>query len=139
MEANIQLVDGMTLVGKGDSNHWLTMDAAESVGGKDAATRPMEMILIGLGGCTSMDVLSIMRKKRVPFERFEIQIDADQADSYPKVFTNIRIHYIVYGNGINPKDVERAIELSETKYCGVSAMLRQSASIESSFEIKETT
>ena len=82
-----------------------------------------------------MDVISIWRKKRVPFDDFEIKIEAERADTYPKVFTKIRIHYIVHGIGINAKDVERAIELSETKYCGVTAMLRQSALIETSFEI----
>ena len=138
MQAHVKWVDGVTVVGRSDSNHWVTMDSAEKTGGYDAGNRPMEMILIGLGGCTAMDVLSILKKKRVPFTDFEIKIDAERADDFPKVFTKIKVHFIVYGNEINPKDVERAIELSETKYCSVTAMLKKSAEIVTDFEIIES-
>jgi putative redox protein len=137
MKAHVKWVDGMTLLGRGDTNHWIAMDGAEEIGGHDAGSRPMEMVLIGLGGCTGMDVLSILRKKRVPFTDFEIKLDSERADDHPKVFTKIKVHFIVSGKGINPNDVERAIELSETKYCSVAGMLRHSASIETSFEIVE--
>ncbi len=137
MDARVKLADGMTFVGKASSNHWVVMDGPERTGGSDAGTRPMELILIGLGGCTGMDVVSIMRKKRVPFTRFEIELDSEQANEYPKVFTRIKVKYIVYGKNINQKDVERAIELSETKYCSVTAMLSKTATIESSYEIRD--
>ena len=137
MNANIKLVDGMAMVGKGDTNHWVPMDGPESLGGFSAGMRPMEMVLLGLGGCTAMDVLSIMRKKRVPFRDFEIKMKADRADDHPKVFTKIEIIFIVYGQNINERDVERAIELSETKYCSASAMLSKTAEIVTRFEIVE--
>ncbi|MBN2013420.1 OsmC family protein [candidate division KSB1 bacterium] len=137
MEAHVKLVEGISLVGRANSNHWIPMDGPETTGGNDAASRPVELVLIGLGGCTGMDVLSILQKKRVPFTDFEVKLDSERAEDHPKVFTKIKIHFIVYGTGINPKDVERAIELSETKYCPVSAMLKHSAIIETSYEIKE--
>lgn len=137
MEAHIKWLSGLALVGKGSTNHWIPIDGPENLGGFSAASRPLELLLIGLGGCTGMDVLSIMRKKRVPFDDFEIKLEAEQAKEYPKVFTKIRIKFIVYGKSINKVDIERAIELSETKYCSASAMLRQSAQIETSYEILE--
>ena len=127
----------MAMIGKGDTNHWVPMDGPESLGGFSAGMRPMEMVLLGLGGCTAMDVLSIMRKKRVPFRDFEIKMKADRADDHPKVFTKIEIIFIVYGQNINERDVERAIELSETKYCSASAMLSKTAEIVTRFEIVE--
>ena len=137
MKANIRWLGGLSLVGKGSTNHWIPMDSPESHGGFDAASRPLELLLIGLGGCTGMDVLSILQKKRVSIQDFQVELEAEQADEFPKVFTRVTIKFIVYGNGINPKDVERAIELSETKYCSASAMLRHSVKIETSFEIKK--
>ncbi|MEE4311525.1 MAG: OsmC family protein [candidate division KSB1 bacterium] len=137
MNANIKLVDGMAMVGKGETNHWVPMDGPESLGGFSAGMRPMEMVLLGLGGCTAMDVLSIMRKKRVPFRDFEIKMKADRADDHPKVFTKIEITFIVYGQNIKERDVERAIELSETKYCSASAMLSKTAEIITRYEIVE--
>lgn len=139
MNAQIKWIDGVALVGKGATNHWITMDGPEHLDGYDAASRPLELILIGLGGCTGMDVLSILRKKRVPFTDFEISIAAEQASEYPKVFTKIAIKFIVYGTGINHQDVERAIELSETKYCAASAMLKKTADITTEYEIRENT
>ena len=137
MEAHIKWIDGLTLAGKGATNHWITMDASEELGGFNAASRPMELLLIGLGGCTGMDVLSIMKKMRVPFNDFEIKLDAERAPDHPKVFTKIKIKFIIYGKDIDKKSVERAIELSEAKYCSASAMLKHAAQIETSYEIKE--
>ena len=135
MNAKVKMVSGLTMLGKGGSNHWLPMDAEEKVGGENGATRPMELILVGLGGCTGMDVVSIMKKKRVPFVDFEVELEADRAEEYPKVFTKIKIHFKIYGKNINSKDVERAIELSETKYCSASEMLRKTAEIVTTYEI----
>lgn len=137
MKAVVKRVQGMTLAAKADSNHWLTMDAAESVGGTDAGSRPVELILMGLAGCTSMDVLSILQKKRIPLEDFEVQVEAERAEEHPKVFTRIALKFIFYGKNISEEAVKRAIELSETKYCSVSAMLSKTAAITVEYEIKE--
>lgn len=122
----IKFVDGMTFIGRGDSNHWVVMDSAETVGGTNAGTRPMELVLIALGGCTGMDVVSILKKKRVKFDKFEMKITGDRAEEHPKVYTKVDIEYVIYGDGINPRDVEHAIELSLSKYCSVSAILKKS-------------
>ena len=100
-------------------------------------SRPMEVLLMALGGCTAMDVISILEKKRAVVEDFEIDVEAERADAHPRVFTKIHVRYVIVGAGVDPKDVERAIELSEQKYCSVSAMLRASAEVTSSFEIRE--
>jgi len=135
MNAHIKLLDGITLIGKGNTNHWIPMDGPEKHGGSDAGSRPMELLLIGLGGCTGMDVVSILKKKRVPFTDFNMELNAEQSEDYPKVFTKIKIKYIIYGDGIDDKDVARAIELSETKYCSAMEMLRKSTKIETEYEI----
>lgn len=139
MKATLRRVKGLSLIGKAESNHWVPMDTIEDFGGNDAATKPMELVLLGLGGCTAMDVLSIMAKKRAPIEDFEIEIDAEQATDYPKVFTKIRLNYIFYGDKekIKAKDIQRAIELSKDVYCSVSNMLKHSVAIEHSFEIRK--
>ncbi|MCP4231433.1 MAG: OsmC family protein [bacterium] len=137
MKARIKRVSGITLVGKAASNVWIPMDGPEELTGSDAGVRPIELFLLGLGGCTGMDVISILQKKRVNLDDFEIEIEADRADEHPKVFTKIRLKYIVYGKDIKPKDVERAIELSEENYCSAQAMLRPTVEITSSFEIRE--
>jgi putative redox protein len=137
MKAVVKRIQGMTLAAKADSNHWLTMDAAESIGGMDAGSRPVELILMGLGGCTSMDVLSILQKKRITLDDYEVHVEAERAEDHPKVFTHIKIKFIFYGKDISEEAVKRAIELSETKYCSVSAMLSKSVPITVEYEIKE--
>jgi len=139
MKATIRRVKGLSLVGKADSNHWMPMDTVEDFGGNNAATKPMELVLLGLGGCTAMDVLSIMAKKRASIEDFEMELDAEQATDYPKVFTKITIKYIFYGDKeqIKTKDIERAIELSKDVYCPVSNMLKDSVNIKHTYEVRE--
>ncbi len=122
----VKFVDGMTFIGKGESNHWVVMDGAESVGGSDAGTRPMELVLVALGGCTGMDVVSILRKKRVKFDKFEMKITGERTEEHPRVYTKVNIEYLIYGKDVREKDVEQAIELSQTKYCSVSAILKKS-------------
>ncbi len=125
-KVEVKFVDGMTFIGKGDSNHWVVIDGAETVGGSNAGTRPMELVLVALGGCTGMDVVSILRKKRVKFDKFEIKITGERAEEHPKVYTKVDIEYTIYGKDIKEKDVEQAIELSQSKYCSVSAILKKS-------------
>jgi putative redox protein len=137
MKVTIQRINGTALVGRGGSNHWVVMDGPEDFGGFSAGTRPMEMILIGLAGCSAMDVLSILQKKRVRLDDFSMRVEAERAEEHPKVFTKIHLHYVFTGSNIKPRDVERSIELSQDKYCGASAMLRKAAEISHDYEIKE--
>lgn len=136
--AIVKQIQGITFAAKSDSNHWVTMDGPESFGGNNAGSRPKELLLMALGGCTGSDVASILQKKRVPVEELEIHLVANTRDEHPQVYTDIHIEFIVRGKGINPKDVERAIELSSTKYCSVSAMLRPAVDITHSYRIEST-
>lgn len=137
MKAIIKQVDGLSLVGKADSNHWIAMDAADDVGGSNAGTKPLELVLLGLGGCAAMDVISILKKKRSPVKNITTSLEAEQANDYPKVFTHIKIKIMVYGDksNIKPQDIERAIELSSTRYCPSYNMLKKAAKIEYEYEI----
>lgn len=136
-KAYIKQVKGITFAGKTDSNHWVTMDGPEDFGGSDAGIRPKELLLLGLGGCTGSDVVSILNKKRIHIDDFEMNLIADTTDEHPQVFTKINIEYVFYGKDINPKDVERAIELSQTKYCGVTAMFQKAMEITYNYKIEE--
>jgi len=127
--------ESLTFVAKADSGHFITMDAPESLGGHNSASRPMEVILQALAGCTGMDVLSILKKKRVKVDHFAMTVTGERAETHPKVFTKIHLTYKFWGEDITESAAERAIELSETKYCSVSAMLKSTAEISSSFEI----
>lgn len=137
-KAFIKQVQGLTFTGKTDSNHWITMDGPEEFGGSNAAIRPKELLLLSLGGCTGADVASILQKKRVKLDGYEMNLTADATEDYPQVFTKIHIEYIFYGNDILEKDVEKAIELSQTKYCGVTAMLSKAMEITTSYRIEKS-
>jgi putative redox protein len=137
MKAYIRQLKGITLSGKADSNHWVTMDGGEDFGGSKAAPGPMELILLALGGCSSMDIIPILKKKRVHIEGYEVFIEGERAIEHPRVFTKIMIEYVFYGKGIDAKDVERAIDLSLNKYCSVSGMLNKAVEITHTFRIEE--
>ncbi len=134
-KAYIKQIKGITFAGKTDSNHWVTMDGPVEFGGSDAGIRPKELLLLGLGGCTGSDVVSILQKKKVNLEDFEINIETEVSDGHPQVFTKLHLEYVFYGKDINMKDVERAIELSQTKYCGVTAMLEKAVEMTHSYRI----
>ena len=134
--ALIRQVHGITFAAKGDSNHWVIMDGPEMFDGSEAGPRPKELLLFALGGCTATDVIPILKKKRVPLKDFEVRIVGHVRDEHPQVFTDIHIEYVFHGSDINPKDVERAIELSTTKYCAVSAMLKGTVDITHSCRIE---
>ena len=138
MKVELKQIDGLALAGKGDSGHWVNMDGPALLGGADAGTRPLELFLMGLGGCTSMDVISIIKKKRVKLDNFECHLEAERAKEHPKVFTKVKINFIFWGKDIPKQAVERAIELSETTYCSASAMLKKTVDIETSYEIRES-
>jgi putative redox protein len=137
-EVQVKQVRGNTFVGKANSNHWVILDTKTEVGGHNGGTTPKELVLIGLAGCTSMDVIPILKKKRSPIVSYECNIKAVEREEHPKIFTEIHIEYIFYGDGIKAEDVERAIELSTTKYCSVSAMLSATAKITHSYRIEPT-
>ncbi|KUG26025.1 osmc/ohr family protein [hydrocarbon metagenome] len=134
-KAFIKQLQGITFAGKTDSNNWVMMDGPENFGGSNAGIRPKELLLLSLGGCTGSDVASILQKKRIKLDGYEMNLTADASEDYPQVYTKIHIEYIFYGEGIPAKDVEKAIELSQTKYCGVTAMLKKAMEITHSYKI----
>ena len=136
-KAIVKQLQGITFVGKTDSNHWITMDGPENFGGSNAGIRPKELLLLSLAGCTGADVIAILQKKRVKLDDFEIQISAESTETHPKVYTKIHLEFVFYGKDLKEKDLERAIELSQKTYCGVTAMLEKSIEITHSFIIKE--
>jgi putative redox protein len=135
-KAFIKQLQGITFVGKTDSNHWITMDGPKDFGGSDAGIRPKELLLLGLGGCTGSDVASILQKKRVKLDGFEMNIETEVSEDHPQVFTKLHIEYVFYGKDIDEKSVERAIELSQTKYCGVTKMFEKAMEITHSYKIE---
>ncbi len=137
MQASVKWDHGMTFTGAADSGFEVPLGAAPAVGGDDDGFRPMELMLVSLAGCTGMDVISILRKKRQDITGFNVSVDADRADDHPKVFTTITINYTIRGRNIDLKAVQRAIDLSETRYCPAQAMLVQSAHIKHTYTIEE--
>jgi putative redox protein len=129
MEAKVILKEGMSFEGTAGTGFTLPLGASPAVGGKNDGFRPMELILIGLASCTAMDVVSILYKKKQELTEFRIEVDSERAESHPKVFTRIDLHFIVTGRNIDPAAVDRAIELSSTKYCSAQAMLSKSVPI----------
>lgn len=122
------------LRGANESGKTIDMDGSPEIGGEDLGVRPMEIVLMGLGGCASMDVLSILKKMREEVVDYEVEIEADRAEDHPKVFTNINIHFKFYGD-IKKENVEKAVRLSMEKYCSVTHMLNKTATITDTFEI----
>jgi putative redox protein len=135
MQASVVWSKGMSFTGTADSGHTVAIGTDPGVGGDDDGLRPMELMAISLAGCTAMDVISILRKKRVDVTGFEVKVDGDRAADHPKVFTAFNIHYVVRGHDVEPAAVERAMELSRTKYCPAQAMLGKIAPITLSYEI----
>ncbi|OYV27254.1 MAG: peroxiredoxin [Halothiobacillus sp. 20-54-6] len=137
MKARVKWVEGMAFMAESDSGHGIMLDGSPDIGGRNLGVRPMEMVLMGLGGCTAIDVMVILGKQRQPVEDCWIELEADRAAvAAPKVFTKIHLHYVVKGTGLDPKQVERAVKLSAEKYCSVSAMLKDSVAISYDFEVR---
>ena len=137
MKCRIKWLDYMSFVGESGSGHSVVMDGAPDAGGRNLGVRPMEMLLLGLGGCTAFDVVSILHKSRQKIVDCEVEIEAERADEIPKVFTKIHIHFIVSGNDLDAKKVDKAVSLSADKYCSASRMLEKTAAITHDFEIVE--
>jgi putative redox protein len=137
MKTRITWLEDMTYVARSPSGHALVLDGPPELGGHNLGPRPMEMVLMGMGGCTAVDVVHILRKARQDLRGCELQVEAERADSDPKVFTRIRVHFILTGKDLSAKHVERAMELSAEKYCSASIMLGKTAQITHTFEIRE--
>lgn len=137
MKASIRLVDGMTFVAESGTGHGIVVDGAPDIGGRDLGPRPMELVLMGTGACSAIDVVHILRKSRQAVTGCVVDLDAERAAEDPKVFTRIHFRFLVTGRALAPAQVERAVKLSKEKYCSATAMLAKTAEIVTSFEIRE--
>jgi len=139
MKARIKWVEGRTFVGESGSGHQIVLGTAFGEGGRSPGPSPMELVLIGAGGCSSFDVVHILQKGRDPVEDCVLEMEADRAETEPKVFTRIHMHFIVKGRGLSAQKVERAVQLSIEKYCSATAMLGRTAEITHDFEVIDTS
>jgi putative redox protein len=137
MKARVKWLDGRAFVGESGSGHAVVMDGAPEAGGRNVGVRPMEMLLLGLGGCTAFDVVMILEKGREKVTSCEVELDADRADTEPKVFTHVKLNFKLKGRNLKPAAVERAIKLSEEKYCSATAMFKHTARFETTWTVEE--
>ncbi|RXZ44228.1 OsmC family protein [Crenobacter cavernae] len=137
MKARLKWVEGVCFMGETGSGHAVVMDGAPEGGGRNLGPRPMELVLLGTAGCTSYDVITILKKARQDVRDCWVELDSERAGEDPKVFTKIHFHFVVVGHGVKPELVERAIKLSAEKYCSASIMLAKTAEITHDFEIRE--
>jgi putative redox protein len=137
MKARIKWIENVSFIAESGSGHAIVIDGAPEGGGRDLGPRPMELVLMGTGGCTAYDVVHILRKSRAPVTDCVLEIDSERADEDPKVFTKIHFHFIVTDKGLKAAQVERAVHLSAEKYCSASIMLGKTATITHDFEIRE--
>lgn len=137
MKCRVKWLDNMTFVGESGSGHAVVMDGAPEQGGRDMGVRPMEMLLLGLGGCSAFDVVMILNKSRQNFVACHVEIEADRAVEIPKVFTRIHAHFVVSGKSLDAAKVEKAVNLSAEKYCSASKIFESTAQMSHDFEIIE--
>ena len=137
MKARIEWKDGMSFLGESGSGHQVLMDGPPETGGRNLGPRPMEMLLMGTGGCAAFDVMLILKKGRQEVNDCVVEIEAQRATNEPKVFTHIHFHFILTGKNLQPQQIERAISLSAEKYCSASIMLGKTAEMTHDFEIVE--
>lgn len=135
MKARVKWVQDGTFVGESGSGHAVVMDGPPDSGGRDLGIRPMEMILLGMGGCTAFDVMLILRRARQPVTDCVVELAAERADEIPRVFTRIHVHFVITGKGLAEKQVARAVELSAQKYCSASIMLGKVVELSHDFEV----
>ena len=128
-EATVRWAGKMTFIGKAGTNHLVPMDTGPDFGGDSSATKPLELLLVALGGCTGMDIVSLFTKMRVDFSGIEMNITAERSEEHPKAYTKIDLEYVIHGRGKDEEKVKRAIGLSQEKYCSVTAMLRKSCPV----------
>lgn len=137
MKARVQWLDGRAFVGESGSGHAVVMDGAPEAGGRNIGVRPMEMLLLGLGGCTAFDVVMILERMREKVTGLDVVLEGERATEDPKVFTHVKLVYKVTGRNLKPANVERAVKLSSEKYCSATIMFEKTAKVEHSFEIIE--
>ena len=137
MKARVKWVQDATFIGEAGSGHAVVMDGPPESGGRNLGPRPMEMLLLGMGGCTAFDVVYILQRARQPVLDCVVEMEAERAEEAPKVFTKIHVHFIVSGRGLSEKQVERAVQLSAEKYCSASIMLGKAAEITHDYEVVE--
>lgn len=137
MQARIKWVENVSFLAQSESGHSLLLDGAPAAGGQNLGPRPMELVLMGTGGCTAFDVVTILKKGRADIVDCEVALSAERAETEPKVFTRIHMHFIVKGRNLKPEQVKRAIDLSAEKYCSASIMLGKTAEMTHDFEIVE--
>lgn len=137
MQARIKWVQDATFIGESGSGHAVVMDGPPEHGGRNLGVRPMEMLLLGMGGCTAFDVVHILKKSRQPVSDCVAELEAERTDEDPKVFRAIHVHFIVTGKGLDDKRVARAVSLSAEKYCSASIMLGKTATITHDYEIRD--
>lgn len=135
MDCSVKWIDGMSFIAETESGHAIVMDGAPEIGGRNIGPRPMETVLAGTGGCSAIDVVLILKKSRQQVSGCEVKLQAERADTDPKVFTRIHMHFIVRGTDLKPSMVENAIRLSHEKYCSASIMLGKTAQITHDYEI----
>ena len=135
MKATVTCTEGLLFTGRADSGHTVVMDGAKTAGGSESAPKPSELLLLSLAGCTGMDVISILRKKRQAVTSLEVSVSGEQREGYPASFPALKVTYTVRGDSVDPDAVRRAIELSEEKYCSVGGTIREQVEISSDFEI----
>jgi len=135
MKARVKWVEQVAFLGETESNHAVLMDGAPAAGGRNLGPRPMEMLLIGAGGCTSFDVITILKKSRQLVTDCYVELEAERAETEPRVFTKIHLHFVIKGHDIKPAVVEKAIKLSAEKYCSASIMLGTTAAVTHDFEV----
>ena len=135
LEATVELLEGMAFQATPASGHSLVIDAAPELGGQERGPRPLELVLLGLGGCTAMDVISILRKMRQEVAGYQVRLHADRAADHPRVFTAVTVEHVIHGRDLKEEMVRRAIELSATRYCPASAMLSKTVAIEQRYRL----
>ncbi len=135
MKARVKWVEQVSFLGESESGHAVLMDGAPAAGGRNLGPRPMEMLLLGAGGCTSFDVIAILKKSRQAVTDCYVELEAERAETDPKIFTKIHMHFVVKGRDIKPEAVEKAIKLSAEKYCSASIMLGAMATVTHDFEV----
>jgi putative redox protein len=135
MKARVKWIEGVAFMGETESNHAIVMDGAPAFGGRNLGPRPMEMLLIGAGGCTSFDVITILKKSRQAVSDCYVELAAERAETDPKIFTKIHMHFVVKGKDLKPEVIEKAIKLSAEKYCSASIMLGATAEMTHDFEV----
>ncbi|MEK6570850.1 MAG: OsmC family protein [Bacteroidota bacterium] len=134
-QAVVRHVKGLTFVGKATSNHWVAIDSSTNSEESPAAASPIELVLLALGSCTASDVVYVLQKKRLRFHGLEVHLTGERRDEHPRVYTKIHLEFVFHGDGLPQKDLEQAIELSQTKYCPVSAMIGKGTEITYTYKV----